>query len=226
MNHVVCHIYPKVGSTWRTIVDGLRKRQSMFDGKRIIGIVTGENLENPDTVKKELSDFGTHWIINANDPGLREVVTLRPAIDELMKDPSGNAFYCHSKGATHSPDSICQEWREVMLSVCLDFPALINAALADRPICGPFRRYGGLGVEWHYSGAFYWFRLEDLWMREWRYVQNTWYGVETFPACNFHPPEARCLFLDHCGDLYDPDYWDRVVRPAFDIWKKRIAACL
>ena len=225
MKHLICHVYPKAGGTWRDTVSELRQRIELFDGRRVFGIVHGDGLESMDSVRHELSDIATDFIVAPNNPGLREVVTLRPAIDILCRDPQGAAMFCHTKGATHSADSICQEWRHVMMSACLDFPELIDAAIDDKPIVGPFRRFGGLGVAWHFSGSFFWFRVEDLWRREWRYVQESWFGVETFPACNFHDHESRCLFLDNCGDLYDSEYWSRVVRPAFRVWKERLTAC-
>lgn len=224
VNHLICHLYPRIGGPWRATVEALKKRLDMFDGRRIFGVVRGAGLEDWELVRQELEGVATELIVNDNDAGLREVVTLRPAIEIVERLP-GSVFFCHSKGATHHAESICQEWREAMFEVCLNYPALISAALEDKPICGPFRRFGGLGVEWHFSGSFFWFRAESVFMRHWRYVQDVWYGVETFPACNFHAHESRCLFMDRCGDLYDEKYWSTVVRPSLKFWRERMDKC-
>ncbi|MCY2966099.1 MAG: hypothetical protein NT069_21125, partial [Planctomycetota bacterium] len=102
-----------------------------------------------------------------NDRTLREVATF-PLLITSLRGVAGNVFYCHTKGATHSGESICQEWRRLMFGVCLDYPALIDCALRAHAIAGPFRRLGDmLSVPWHFSGAFYWFRAAAASARNW-----------------------------------------------------------
>lgn len=223
-SHLMMHIYPKIGGTWRDAVAGIRQRLQVFDGRRVFGIVHGDGLEAPEVVRGELADIATDFVVLGNEPSLREVQTW-PSMISLLHGQPGRVFYCHSKGATHHAESICQEWRETMFAVCLDYPELIDAALAQYPICGPFRRFGGLNVDWHFSGSFYWFRCDEIWQREWGDIRQNWYGVESWPALRFSRDESFCLFLDSTYDLYDSEYWQRVVRPAFRVWKSRMTEC-
>lgn len=223
-NNLLMHVYPRRGGPWRDAINGIRQRLPLFDGRRVIGVVHGDGLEPADLVCEELRDIGTDFIVRPNDSGLREVATMRPGIEVIEREP-GRTFYCHTKGATHDRGTVPQEWRDVMLSVCLDFPRLIDCVMESAKVCGPFRRFGGLGVEWHFSGSFFWFDNDSIWRRPWRYVQEAWYGVETFPPCNFHLPESACLFMDRCGDLYDATYWQTCVRPAFEAWQLRMKTC-
>ena len=222
VNHLACHICPR--GTWRDAVEELRQRAALFDGRRVFGVATGSDLESPDAVCDAVGDLATDVIVLANDPSLREVMTF-PSMMSALRGLPGRLFYCHSKGATHPPNSVCQEWRRVMFETCLDHPRLIECMLERYPICGPFRRFGGLGVPWHFSGSFYWLRCADLWAQDWGNVQQFWYGVETYPSWQYTADQSGCLFLDNCEDLYDEGYWMRIVHPALDAWRKRMDAC-
>ena len=225
MNHLMMHIYPRVGGTWRDAVAEIRSRRSLFEGRRVAGVALGEGLESRESVRDTLGDLFDSVTFVDNDPGLREVATF-PLLITSLRGVAGNVFYCHTKGSTHPAESICQEWRRLMFSVCLDYPALIDCSLRSHAIAGPCRRVGDmLSVPWHFSGAFYWLRAAAAWARNWGHIHQVWYGVESWPAVQFSIEESACLFLDHCQDLYATDYWDRVVRPAFAVWRERISKC-
>lgn len=224
VTHLMCHIFPRIGGTWKDSIEGIRQRLQLFDGRRVFGIVHGDNLEPPETVQRELADIATDFVVMANEPSLREVQTW-PSMISILHGQPGRVFYCHSKGGTHHAESVCQEWRRVMLEVCLDYPALIDAALERYAVCGPFRRHEGLGVPFHFSGSFYWFNCAALWARSWGAIEQVWYGVESWPARQFTLAESFCLFLDSAGDLYSERYWEVAVRPALKAWKDRITKC-
>lgn len=215
------HVYPKSGGPWRDAVAGIRQRINLFDGERIVGIVRGDGLED---AADEVADIATETIVLGNDPSLREAMTF-PSMIARLHGKAGRVFYCHTKGATHHTGSICQEWREVMLEACLDYPPLIDCMLSRVNVCGAFRRHEGLGVDYHYSGSFYWFNGPALWNRDWGNIHQVWYGVESWPAVQFGLGESGCLFLDYCGDLYSEDYWASAVRPALAAWRERMGKC-
>jgi hypothetical protein len=72
---------------------------------------------------------------------------------------------------------------------------------------------------WHYSGTFYWFRNRDVFQRDWRTVDQKFFGTEAYPGLLFHPDDTGCLFADKTKDLYKLDYWNSEIQPALERWR-------
>ena len=89
---------------------------------------------------------------------------------------------------------------------------------------GSFKRYGQFNTagnhKWHYSGTFYWLRSLDLFLRNWEYIDQSFFGTESYVGSHFKREEANCLFFDNSDDLYQSDYMNDTVIPAFNEWKK------
>lgn len=220
--HLLCHIYPQWSGKWLETVKGLLQRWKLFDGRRVVAIATGVECDSPRLVREAFGDDPPEFIELRNVPSLREAASFRQLL-ERVDGEEGITLYLHGKGSTHGHDSsICHEWREVMLSVCLDHPTLVDCLLTRYPIVGPFKRYNCLTVPWHYSGSHYWFRNRDVFSRDWQRIEQLWFGVETWPGIQFASEEAGCLFCDHAGDLYDEGYWQDTVRPGFRHWQAKL----
>jgi hypothetical protein len=236
VRNLLCHIYPQTaGGRWRRTAEHLCARRQHFDGRRVIAVARDHECDRIDDVKAAFAPLEAEFLEFDNDPNLGEVATL-PALLESVADhdPRGITFYCHGKGASW-PESThpAHEWADVLFAACLDYPELVTRALATAVFCGSLRRTTSLAATvspWHFSGTFFWFRHDIVFDSSrnglWRHVERTWGGTEAWPSLQVPKEQSACLFLDDAGDLYDPHYWDTIVRPAFRAWRnsRRIEA--
>ncbi len=232
--NLLFHIYPVAGtSTWRRAVAGLRRRIDLFNGRRVVAIVTGPGLDPPEAVQAAFGDAVAEWIVLPNDPGLREVVTFVPLLQRVQsRDPNEASFYGHAKGVTRpqNPGATIGRWAQLCYETCLDYWPHVERTLQRHPVAGPFKNVGygfqGSRSTWHYSGTFFWFRHAELFARDWPRIDRRWWGTESYLGLHFASEEAGCLF--HAGvcptlDLYSAGYLRGRVLPDYERWKKEHA---
>lgn len=228
--HLLYHVYPLAGNgVWQRQCLQLLKRINLFDGKRIVAVVTGPGTDSPDAVKRVLGEQVGEWIVLPNNPDLREVVTLAPLLERVQTDARDEAlFWGHAKGVTYpaSPGVPMHRWAEMLYELNLDYWPVAVEMLTRFLIVGAFKKIVRGFPEsqrsaWHYSGSFFWARCRDLFSRNWRDIDQIKHGVESTPGSWFLPGEAGCLFHEQVGqfNLYDPTYLTTVVEPAFASWK-------
>lgn len=221
---------PSPGYVWRRNIEQVLERMHLFNGKRIVGIVTGPGLDDPDEVKRAFKGEVEEFIVAPNDPRLREVVTYEPMLERIESlSPDELFFYSQAKGVTHpyNPGVTVHDWTRTMYEVCLDYYPLAEKLLEKYGCAGPYlktgRGFSGSLSSWHYSGSFYWVRSCALFSRNWRNIDRKWYGVEsTIGATWFDTVEAACLF--HEGtvpelNLYHKPYMDAVLQE-LEQWKE------
>jgi hypothetical protein len=216
------HVWPTEGCTaWRWNCDQVKKRASLFNGKRVIAIAQGGGTEDADIVKAYMQDFTDQFIVVQNNPKIREGASF-PLLLEQVSNFSDNSFtfYCHAKGARHrggfgNDGSTLHKWTSTMYEKCLDNWDIVKSALEQKAMTGCFKRYGNFKTpgnnRWHYSGSFYWFRNKDVFSRNWRKIDNMFFAVESWPGHMFTAAETHCLFVDHCEDLYNLEYWNSII---------------
>ena len=107
-----------------------------------------------------------------------------------------------------------------MYRLCLDEWPNVEEQLRSTFVTGAFKRFGLFGMRdgynWHYSGTFFWWRLQELGRRDWRSIDHQFFGTESWPGKHCRSEEAGCLFLNDCNDLYNVDYWTNTVWPAWN----------
>jgi hypothetical protein len=228
---------PVEGPAWRRNVERLVKYWHLFTGKKVVCVASGpvvckvagkqttRNTEPPAAARAAFpADPDLEFIDVANDAGLREVKGLVPTLERLRStDPGRAVFLAHTKGVTYpEPHALAHRWAEVMYESLLGHWPVVEAALSRFPAAGSFKRVGQtLGVTWHYSGSFCWLRSADLFARDWRRVDQRWWGVESYPGRHFHESEAGVVFMSAKFpnlDLYRPECWREVVEPAWAAW--------
>ena len=193
IRHLLYFVYPAAaaGPVWRWNLDKLRRRMSLFNGRRVVAVATGAGAETAEAVRERLSGCGVDFLEVPNDPVLKEMAAF-PALLESVSgyDQPGHAtFYGHAKGVSSeawSPD--VRRWTEAMYTGCLDHWPAVRRLLVDRPLVGAFKRNSGWREsrsEWHYSGSFRWHRNADLYSRDWREIDPFWCGSETHPSLHF-----------------------------------------
>jgi len=188
--NLIYHVAPFVASggrqppvsIWRANLRQLARRWHIFNGRRVIAIATGDGLEPPEEVERELelriADCGsrmgsdTQFPRVPNDPALREAASfpqLLAAVAELPfaeRKETEATFYAHAKGvATIGDAEGVMYWRNLMYHALLDDPERIKDALTRYAVVGTHRKTravvypdGVTNSAWHFAGSFFWFR--------------------------------------------------------------------
>ena len=225
VRNLICHVWPALrNDSWRDTVSRIIDNIDLFNGRRIIGIVTDEATHAASVVKDAFFGYDVEFIELTNNPALREVVTLIPMLEAVESKAENEAtFWCHVKGVTRGEETQCHRWRDVMFDSCLDWDA-VAAELSHHPAVGTFKKVGRgftssdnfSTSDWHYSGSFWWFRNAELFRRHWRKVDQIPYGVEPYPSLHFSVREAGALTAEGSVpemNLYRKQYWDAAVDP-------------
>ena len=190
----------------------------MFNGKRAIGLVTGDQLESPEVVLADMPAFD-YFYVTENDARLREGATFRQLLDHVFSlDPSEATFYAHGKGVRYPQDHTVWDWARVMYEENLGDVQRTDRILGTNPCAGVFRMHGDAFdrtryYPWHYSGSFYWFHNASLFsFPNWEDIDQTWYCVEPYLSQFFSVRQAACLGYEDIGSLYDKYTWDKLCR--------------
>ncbi|HJZ54749.1 MAG TPA: hypothetical protein VKE74_07300 [Gemmataceae bacterium] len=218
--HLIYHLLPVAGNgVWRR-VDALRRRWDLFDGIRVIAVMTGEGPQPP------TPGAGRPHPVTLEEPGL--VRDYLPAGAEVLELPNDHV---HCEGVSWLP-----LWERV-LAVAHDSDAvLFGHAKAVCRDCASSRAWADLIdvlyldhwpetevllTRFPVAGSWFWARAGGVRERPWRDLTPHWSAVEMWPGLHYHPTEAGCLFLEASLDLdpHRPEAWDRVVRPEYDRWR-------
>ena len=230
--HLTYHVWPTSSNgMWKWNLRQIASRWAMFNGRKVLGLVYGRHCAMPDDVLAYCGSLGIEWdhvVIRRNSPALGEVKTWHARLAALHPEtaqPNEVVFAAHAKGVKYSAAvPIIQRWAELGYAASLDCWPMVQQQLTRFAATGPYKKYVGFvipGIQhWHYSGTFFWFRLADLARRDWQFVDQMYAGTETWIGRHVRTWEAACTFLDHCGMLYDENYWRLVVEPAWEKWER------
>lgn len=222
---------------WLRNIAQLKRRWSVFTGRKIISVATGDGFASLEQAQRRFWDCpGIEWLQFPNDIALRECVSWYPMLELIAStDPDEAFFYAHAKGVTRSPH--CPRitaWRNNMDRHLLDDPGKVQDALENHPCVGCYRMFHRPGtlrgghltewmrkVQWHYAGTFFWCRHDRLFSQDWRKVSPHGWAVEFYLSQFFSHPEAACLFADNPPDPYkraigrrkDPEDWRKYIEP-------------
>lgn len=236
--NLLMHIWPVAGfGAWQWNCDQILKRRHLFNGRKVIAIVTDDVTDRPETVINYLRPLGAEFMVIRNDFMRREGITMVPLLSQVIsEDPDEVTFYCHAKGVRHkmspqSRESCIFQWTDSMWNVLLDYWPAIQEALERKAMCGMFRRLGQFRTpgnhRWFFSGSFYWFRNRDVFRRRWFHLDiHKFFGVESWPAHQFALDEVECLLGDDIHHLYEQAQWKSKCVPMLNEWKAKNAAHL
>jgi len=225
--HLIYHLTPFASNDiWLRNVRQLLKRITLFNGRRVIAVATGDDLVPPHDVR---AAFGTHEVeilTRPNSRELRENATFLPLLECVADpDPKAATFYAHAKGV--AKDVLClgdplgsRYWRNAMYHELLDDWERIAELLIDHAVVGTHRRQhaeqpriypdGQSESSWHFAGTFFWFRNRDAFATsKWRDVwQATGWGAEAWPGRMFDFDQSACVAYDGLAECYDPESYD------------------
>lgn len=229
--HLLFHLWPRKLSlgTWQRNLDQLKARWGLFTGRRIIAVATSSDSHDLATVQAYMQGYECEWIETQNDPALREVKTFLPLFKKLEGFP-GYTFYAQGKGVTKpvDPGVSIHHWTAAMYEILLDYWPLVAEHFKKFSIVGAFKKgiagFTGSSSDWHYSGSFCWLDNAELWKRNWKAIEQNWFGIESWPSMIFKSEEAACLFhhKNQRFDLYSMGYW-RSVEKELAKWRREKA---
>ena len=226
--HLLFHIWPRKVSagTWQRNLDQLKQRWGLFTGKRVIAVATSVDSHPVEAVQDYMRGYDCEWIAVENDPKLREVKTFLPLFERVEGLP-GYTFYAQGKGVTKpiNPGISIHRWTSAMYETLLDYWPLVEERLQQFPVVGSFKKgiagFTGSRSTWHYSGSFCWFRNADLWKRNWRAIEQVWFGIESYPSMLYTTAEAGTVFFSKNGkfNLYSLRAWEEIERE-LEAWRQ------
>ncbi len=228
--HLMYHLWPVKGETWRWNVELLLQRIDLFNGRRLVAIVTDDRTEDFATVQAAFAGHGVEFIVRPNAQG-GESVTFPLMLAELAREHRDDvAFYAHAKGVKYEPTwpPAVKRWAEVQMAVTLDHWPTVRAQLDQHAMTGLLRRPGRFANhqhvgDWHYSGTCFWFRHDAVFQRAWQDVPAFYGGVEAWPGMLFSQQETGCLLLDQLRELpYRERFWSTRGNPAFERWRRSL----
>ena len=226
--HLLYHVWPVANNDlWAWNIEQLLKRIDLFNGRRVMAIVTDEESHEAATVKRRVAGHGFEFIEMRNHPRLREAGTFLRLLRRVKTgDPSAVTFYAHAKGVSRARTvhAVEKRWAECMYHHLLDYPERAMEALSRKGMFGVSFELERL---WIYPGTFWWFHNASLFAKpDWHTLANpitkegVGWSVEAFPNrffaddCErFYPPELRYPKDTQFG-LYDPRIWSDDVRVA------------
>jgi hypothetical protein len=234
--HLLFHVMPVAGNDmWRRNCDHLIRNISIFNGRRLCGIVTQSNGEKyeydpPSAVRSYLADHDFDFFEVPNSLSLREYVTWETLWDGIAyrADSSDIAFRCHTKGVTKPERAAVRLWTDLLYEWLLDYLPAVEASLEDHPVTGVLQKFGrhftGTRAQWFYSGSFYWVRVRDTFaLRGPSKIERRWHGVESWPGVVWPREVAGCLhdpYILHETNAYAEDQMREVIIPFFERWKQ------
>ena len=99
------HIWQvKHNGGWQWNCDRLLEHAALFNGRRIVSVVTDGSTDCVDDVRHYLRDFTDEILTFRNNSKLREVVSWVPMLERLERNQSDQdvTFSCHAKGVRHN----------------------------------------------------------------------------------------------------------------------------
>ncbi|WP_434625692.1 CgeB family protein [Azospirillum sp. B2RO_4] len=226
--NLIYHIWPVRNSVWRWNLQQLLERIELFNGRRIIGIVSDDHSDEPEAVQAMLEGHGCEFIQRPNRP-TGEVETFPAMLDAVRSDSRNEVtFYGHAKGVKYreAVSPAVRRWTEALYRTVLDDWGGVRTALNRHVFAGSFRRVGRVGPHrylgsWHYSGTFFWMRNSFVSNLSRLRVTKFYSGVETWPGQHFPLHLAACLFLDRLSQVpYDPMFWANCGERALREWEE------
>lgn len=246
VKHLLYFICPIAkNGIWQWNVEQLLQRISLFNGKRIIAIATGNRhipmirsqpLDPPDAIRQAFAGHDVEFIEVPNERAKGEMAAWRQLWGRVVNEP-GVTFYSHAKGVSKPNHPTVQWWTRLMYETCLDYWPLVEQLLRDYPVAGSFKKIGQCFLNpfcqgaWtgqsshHFSGTMYWVRNDDWRMRAWDSLELKVGASEAAPGHWFYPDQTGTLFMEgppNRLNMYDVPTCGYIERE-YAIWQEQYA---
>lgn len=205
VRHLTYFVCP-LGTVWQWNLRELKKRISLFNGRRLIVAVEGGGLAPRNIVEHELVGCGVEWTWLPNDPALKEYVGFPVLLRSLSQYTSEAdvTWYGHAKGVSSEGwGSGVRRWTSSMYSALLDYWPEVQRQLIQHAAVGIWKKRQGWfpvnGSTWHYMGSHRWVRNRDLYARRWDEYIVDWCCPEAHTGGVLRWEEAACLYGEAAG---------------------------
>ena len=231
--NLLYHVWPVRGTVWKWNLEQLLKRIELFNGRRVMSIVTDQRSEAPEAVQRMLAGHGFEFVVARNDQRGEAINFAQMLRMIASRDENEITFYGHAKGVKYEPDvpEPIRRWAEVQYQVVLDDWLTVREQLQRYAMTGTFKRYGRFNphrnlADWHYSGTYFWVRHAHLFARDYQKIPQFYGGVETWPGTVFRKEETGCVFIDNLSTgraqlPYYPEFW-ATAEPALKRWQTTV----
>lgn len=215
VRHLVYHVFPRYGNDgWKWNLDQLKQRWHLFNGKKVIAIAYGRRCHRPAVVQAHLDKDDVEWLVIPNNRDLGEVATFHALMERVETTEPGHAvFRAHAKSVTRPKLPGDRLWAQTMYEVLLDYPSLVREKLAKYPMVSCFKCVD------HFPGTFFWFRADTVFARDWRPINQNFFGVEYWPIKVCSDQEMVGIFPSG-GNLYGEADWTNHVLPDLQRWRE------
>jgi hypothetical protein len=226
----------KSSDVWKWNLEQLALRISLFNGKKIIGIVEDKQSHWHKDVLEFAASVGItfdHVVVRKNKPKLREVVTWLPMLEILSPETAGEnevVFSAHAKGVRHLSKSCAVfNWASVLYESSLDYWPITESLLEKKICAGSLMGYGAFNFQntygWFYAGTFFWWSLAEIGRRRWQQVDQATIGTESWIGLQCPNTEAGIIFFDMdykpwAHEMYSEEKWREIFTPKWEEWKK------
>ena len=223
---LIFHIYPKLRAewNWHWHIEQIRKYQSVFNGKIVIGVAVGRETATMGHVQDLFSGIRVdNWFRSDNDK-LAETNTHLSMMEAVKTDdPNAIVFRYHTKGVTKQRGTVEQPWAELLWEANMDIQSVENA-LASHLTCGAMRSMEPLVKAkpgaFFFAGSAYWFRAKEAFERDWTHTDKTRWWVEYLPSHLFDVKDSACLLYDLTeSSVIRSDHFETHIRPEWNAWR-------
>lgn len=224
--NLIYHVHPDASNdAWLCNIRELKKRLSIFNGRKIVAIATGPGLTDAEQVERAIDWPDIEYLPIPNDPEIGQTASFAALLTAVRsRDPHEATFYGHTKGTANT----CRDaraiayWRDAMYASLLNDPGMVTHALQHFAVVGTFKKVHRGGAifpsqlcwsRWHFSGTYFWFRHDRIFGDfRWPFIPHDYYGVEAWLGGFLAPEEAWSLLQprsenDSTWDGYNPKTW-------------------
>jgi len=222
--NLIYHVCPlQTNDGWKDNLWELLQRWSVFNGRKVLAIATGEGLHSPETVKQLISRSDAEYIHVPNNRELREVASFRLLLEAIQStDPDEASFYGHTKGNSTADNAQgAWLWTLAMYRHLLDQPEAIRELLRAFAAVGCCKMVWPKGTippyptklavgNWMFAGCFWWVRHSKVFTldwrnmpnRDWRNIPNDRYAAEAWLSGFLDESEAVSVYQPWPVDQY------------------------
>lgn len=216
--NLIYHVCPlETNDGWKDNLGELMQRWSVFNGRKVLAIATGEGVHSPEAVKEFVGRSDAEYLQVPNDRELREVASFLPLLKEIQStDPSEATFYAHTKSnSTADNQEGAWLWTLAMYRHLLDQPEVIRDALRQYAAVGCCKMIWPRGTRspyptalqagtWCFAGTFFWFRHDRVFTRrsQWHQIPQDRYGAEAWLSTLLDESECLSLYQPWPVDQY------------------------
>jgi len=232
--HCIAHVHSVPHPACDLFFENIERDRDIFDGEKIASLTDGPCA---DSYEARLQESGFTVLRMQNNAGREKDGFFGLALPLLCgRAHDGLVFVTHSKGTSHNPSSPAFPWivhwiRAMWQHNVSEYATRIEPHINDYVALGTLRKTREKVAsvhhqEYHFSGTFFWMRLDALIERKWQdrvrradekiaalppTMQDHYrrYFAEAFPSLITNLAESYSV-VDVEGNTYQEPFWKKL----------------